>query len=89
MKKNDDLRNRCLAYDLADDEVTTFYRGSGRATVVLDGNDNIIACYYHQLDELPSDYHVPWSYLKKVYPLAARVTDGMMSCHQFCPDERD
>jgi hypothetical protein len=87
MKRNSDPHNLCPVWDLTSDELERFYRGAGKATVVLDRADNIIACYYHAYDGVPEEDDTPQGYLKKVYPLATKQLEGMMSACQFCEEK--
>jgi hypothetical protein len=84
MKVNADPHNLCPTWDLTPEEIEKFYRGAGAVTIVLDDKDNILHCFYHEMGELPLDDETPFSYTKKIYPMARTQIEGCMSCYQFC-----
>lgn len=82
MKRNLDPNNKIpFVYDLDEDEIDSFYRGAGEATIVVDVALKIQACVYDDLS--PRDGEQP-AFVEAVARPGTRWMEGTMSCHQFC-----
>ena len=82
MRRNTDPQNRIpFVYDLDPDEVELFYRGAGRATIVVDVSNTIIACVYDDLESRNAEF------LDPIARPGIRWMEGVMSCMQFSTED--
>jgi hypothetical protein len=84
MKRNTKTRTDMqFVYDLTDKEAEKFYRGSGKATIVVDVANNIIACLYdtEYMHPRPGEEK---TLLEAMAQPGTRWMEGIMSCYQFC-----
>jgi hypothetical protein len=72
-----------VVYDLTERESEKFYRGSGRAAVVVDEANAIIACLY-DIKYMRPRASEESGFLAAAARPGVRLMEGVMSCYQFC-----
>lgn len=76
-------------WNLSDEEYKKFYRGCGRATLVIDEENSIIKCHYSEMADAfqPDDEQARDT--ADIIPLTRqRVLIGMFSGGQFMTDKK-
>ncbi len=71
-----------FVYDLTPDE-DKFYRGTGKATIVVDVANNIIACLYDTEYMTPREGEEA-ALIAAMAQAGTKWMEGTMSCYQFC-----